>query len=396
MDKFLQKSSSIPNLSAKRPADGQVDSWRTLKRTALPNKEHNRPDSKITTANRFGSLPTDVQDDKAPKTSYEASATIKKSAHIPPIIMEIRSDWTHESIIKMITAYTKQFHLKYRGNNKVAIHCHSSEAHQSAKEGLRKVNASYVTYTRKDEKAFKIVIRGLPAFVEDQLVDELASLGFPGAKTIILKSSKSDGTDCPPFLVQLPVGTDLNKFRKIKYILNCSINMSKYKPNRSAGTQCFRCQAFGHSSKNCNMPARCVKCVEFHEVGKCNKTDRKEPAHCVNCKEDHPANYRQCVARLEYLKRIELKREESKSKLQSKFSKYADTRSSTTWANVVAGTKVLPGPSAPTTEKLSTDSSTDEMLSILKIIRNLKSDFANCSTIEDKVILILTHLGSYV
>ncbi|KAJ2937585.1 hypothetical protein O0L34_g12983 [Tuta absoluta] len=163
----------------------------------------------------------------------------------------------------------------------------------------------------------KVVIKGLPSYVEEELPLELQRMEFPGAKTtkIQIKSKNAGGTASanPMFLVQLQAGTDIVKFRKIKYLCHCVISIEKYKPKKTLGTQCFRCQSFGHSSSNCNMPPRCVKCTETHPTADCPKKDRTEPAQCCNCQKDHPANYSKCTTRVEYLQKIQQKKQPLKT-----------------------------------------------------------------------------------
>lgn len=79
--------------------------------------------------------------------------------------------------------------------------------------------------------------------------------------------------------------------------------------------QCYRCQRFGHSSTNCGMTPRCVKCLLSHESGKCflpkytslkeserieGQDEVKSPkASCVNCGNvSHPASWRGCPTHL--------------------------------------------------------------------------------------------------
>lgn len=97
----------------------------------------------------------------------------------------------------------------------------------------------YYTYTRKDEKTPKVVIKGLPAYTEKDLPDELKKLGFVGATVTKLKLNNE--APCPPYLVQLAEGSDVVKFRQIKYLFNCVITIEKFKPNLSSGRQCLSC-----------------------------------------------------------------------------------------------------------------------------------------------------------
>ncbi|KAJ8712282.1 hypothetical protein PYW07_005124 [Mythimna separata] len=279
MERYLQRSDSSGSLNSKRPATENADDWRKPKRPAV--SKHAKFDSTrdVPTRNTFEDLPVDGAEKNPSNEFYlKAIAKVKRTGHIPPIILDIKTDWTHEALKEKISKLTQRYHLQYRNGGKVAILCHTPDAHQAVKNGLRLQNASFVTFTRKDEKVPKTVIHGLPAYVEEDLPNELENLGFTGASVKPLKSRSGLINPCPPFLVQLQAGADILKFRQIKYLCNCVVTISKFKPNRSHGTQCFRCQDFGHASINCNKPPRCVKCIAPHATADCNKTDRTEPA----------------------------------------------------------------------------------------------------------------------
>ena len=52
----------------------------------------------------------------------------------------------------------------------------------------------------------------------------------------------------------------------------------------------------GHSSANCHLGYRCVKCAETHTPGQCKRTKSDESVpYCVKCKSNgHVASYRGC------------------------------------------------------------------------------------------------------
>ena len=60
--------------------------------------------------------------------------------------------------------------------------------------------------------------------------------------------------------------------------------------------QCYNCQGFGHSSKECKNTQKCVKCGEEHRLRDCESEIRK----CTNCTKenrmdtDHWANSFNC------------------------------------------------------------------------------------------------------
>ena len=59
------------------------------------------------------------------------------------------------------------------------------------------------------------------------------------------------------------------------------------------GPQCYNCQGFFHSAKDCHMAPACCKCAQRHSSRTCTKPFN-EPCTCINCGEAHPANFRQC------------------------------------------------------------------------------------------------------
>ncbi|XP_037300665.1 vegetative cell wall protein gp1-like [Manduca sexta] len=63
--------------------------------------------------------------------------------------------------------------------------------------------------------------------------------------------------------------------------------------------QCHNCQKYGHNSRGCRLPARCVKCLGEHGTSECprpkDRSQCTEPPSCTNCRQSgHPANYRGC------------------------------------------------------------------------------------------------------
>ena len=59
--------------------------------------------------------------------------------------------------------------------------------------------------------------------------------------------------------------------------------------------QCYNCQHFGHSAKNCQAKTKCVICGEGHSHKGCPNRAKKQPK-CANCKGPHVANYKGCPA----------------------------------------------------------------------------------------------------
>lgn len=254
----------------------------------------------------------------------------------------------------------------------------------------------------------KVVIKGLPTNLIDCLPAELESLGFAGTTATQVKLSKP--VQCPPVIIQLPTGTDMAKFKQIKYLANCVVVIERYKTSSKNCTQCYRCQGFGHASRNCNRPARCVKCSLAHPTSQCPKKGFIETARCCNCGQDHAANYSLCKERVKYLERIKTKRESFRNAIVK--STHVATKQSVpsqmfpvkaAGAPKCHNSQTLPSRVPPRTAppsedrtNMPQDTMTSEMLEILSTIKTLKKDYIKCDTFMDKVILILSHLGHYV
>lgn len=407
MEKYLVRSSSSGSLNTKRPRDDLNEEWRHPKRYASRTTAQNTLPG-LQDQNKFKGLP--VEDETSvPKTLLKEATSIKKTSHIPPITVCIEKSWTHQTIKDMVSKYTNRFHLQYRNGNKVAISCFSAEAHQAVKDGLRNDGISFITYTRKDEKTPKLVIRGLPESVEGDLSEQLGLLGFKTTSITKLKSKNKSYQPCPPFLIQLAPGVDLTELRKVKYLCDCVVKVEKFKPNHSQGTQCYRCQGFGHSSHNCNLPARCVKCTIQHKSSDCPKKEQETPARCCNCDGEHPANYRNCSARIKYLERLHARKDAQRKYvppilLPSRSKSIFQTNSYKSWADVAGLTtnkmkttvSVEPPRSESSVPLTNDDPACKEMLQILSAIQKLKSQFVKCTSPLEKVTLVLTYLGHYV
>lgn len=398
MDRFLTRTLSTGSLATKRPAEEDTN-WLQPNKTFRPAtlKAH-----RVNLTNSFSSLPhEDTGSSNAVGGHQSATFPPRKTDRIPPIFIDILPEWTHESIKNIISKYSRSYHLKYRGENKVAVNCDTAEAHQLVKDGLRSDNIAFHTFSRKDERPYKVVIRGLPPLIEEEAKAEFSTLGFPDVGISKLRRNQ-DTTNLfysPLYLAILPAGSDINQFRKIKRLCHCVVQLEKFKTRSAQCTQCYRCQKFGHASRNCNLSPRCVKCLELHETKDCPKTDKSTPAVCCNCNEEHPANFTKCPERLKYIENLK-KKVTIAQPPRNTMPSHVDGRS---WASVTGtlkaptlGESTRPIKPAQIQTGGNIDDSTVEMLNILCVLKSLKSKFVNCPTLMDKVILILSEMGQYV
>ena len=59
--------------------------------------------------------------------------------------------------------------------------------------------------------------------------------------------------------------------------------------------QCYNCQNFGPTAKNCKAKIKCVIFGEGHSHKGCRNREEQQPK-CANCKGPHVANYKGCPA----------------------------------------------------------------------------------------------------
>lgn len=193
----------------------------------------------------------------------------------------------------------------------------------------------HYTYTPKERKNINILIRGINhSYTPTEIVDELNSLNLENVNIVKCsefktKDSIRNGRSLDFFVLSLSHGSKIKQLIKIKYLVNQSIKFEKITKTDDC-LQCHRCQRFGHSSGNCSMTPRCVKCHQNHLTPDCNgmkqiKNTVVDAATgittyqllniptCINCgKEGHRADSRRCVARQNYLKNLDERREANK------------------------------------------------------------------------------------
>lgn len=247
-------------------------------------------------ANRFASLHMD--EDPVHGTT-QISNPLKRSAKSKPktspiIAYNINHKKLRDTLIsKKLTDYKiTNSHNPHRS----VIIPGSKSTRDATLELLRATEVNFYTYTPSEEKNITLLIKGIPVdfdatdinaeFVQLNLADKIVKISPLNNK----KLAKFNF-----FLLQLLPGTAIGDFLRIKYLLNTSVRIEKFR--RPDVIQCFRCQKIGHVASNCQMSFRCVKCAGEHSAADCPLTSNapKENLKCTLCLQNgHPANYRGC------------------------------------------------------------------------------------------------------
>lgn len=96
----------------------------------------------------------------------------------------------------------------------------------------------------------------------------------------------------PIIAVELPRQPDHFKIFEVTEL--CGILVTAETFRFQGTTQCYKCNRFGHTAKQCLSRARCLKCGKHHETRDCKLPVVKNPT-CINCNAvGHTAAWRQC------------------------------------------------------------------------------------------------------
>ncbi|KFM82060.1 Nucleic-acid-binding protein from transposon X-element, partial [Stegodyphus mimosarum] len=157
---------------------------------------------------------------------------------------------------------------------------------------MKKADIQYKTLDLQQDRPIKIVIRGLPAETEIEVIkNEVESMGFKVHRCVRLTAPHSKH---PMPLVYLQVLPHLfiDHLYTVHDMWGTEVSIEHYR-GRKGPTQCFRCRGFFHSLEVCTLQIHCVRCSGPHWASECTRPN-DIPATCCNCGGDHPANFRSC------------------------------------------------------------------------------------------------------
>lgn len=243
------------------------------------------------------------------KPAFQPATTSTTNKSSPPAIFAYFNN--HKDLISKLTDHLKNnnFIIYIRKEN-VKIQCLTNLEYQATMEFLKSSNINYYTFTPKDEKPTTLFIRNISNTYDSAEIIAAIKEKVPDINIISVKNLVKFN-----WLIQLKTKEDVKSMKSIRSLLGQGIRVENFKGKKQM--QCVKCQRYNHVAPNCNMPYRCVKCGDSHEVGKCT-IPKKEVNHevfavempdgtkttrigvqlkCANCSGDHAASYSKCPAR---------------------------------------------------------------------------------------------------
>ena len=140
-----------------------------------------------------------------------------------------------------------------------------------------------------------LAIKGVPTDITDDEFREFLNLNkISYAKADSLKS-KRDGRVLPIFQLEVSDADEAEALHSQNLMCNVTGIVYKVEEFRKpvSVTQCFNCQSFGHSSKNCRSKPKCLICGESHSHKGCLNKEARKPK-CANCMGPHVASHKGC------------------------------------------------------------------------------------------------------
>lgn len=281
----------------------------------------------IQTSNSFSGLPLDQ-----PDSDHHIPKPIPVSKP-PPIILYGIEDVNE--LTKLIETVSEKSHFKFRIVNKnlMRVLVDSADEYKKIIQLIREKGLIGHTFTRKDTKCYRIVIKNLHHTTpHNAIVEEIEATGNKVRGEIINARYGPNKNPTSTFFVNIEPSPNNKSVKDIKYIYHQHVKIEDPRKSKTI-VQCQRCQQYGHSKNNCMRPYRCVKCGEGHKTSECTKKDRNTPAKCALCSCDHPANYKGCIVYQEILARkinsSQKKSRQSEKTLPSSTDRNSDNTAST-------------------------------------------------------------------
>lgn len=271
-----QKANSIPSLPSSR--DSSLSSMRTVSHSNLP-----------TTL----SVPS-----PAP---IQQSKSVSINKLVKPIFVN-----TNVQVIKNLLiniSFSTKPTLQIRRDSSVQISCASTEDKDLLLNKLKSQQIGYYTFTDSLKKPVYYLMKGFYAADCAEVLKLIQESSVPAIKvTDFIRK-----TDYVIYIVHFNEPFNVNQLNHShRSIDGFLVKWEIMRKSNKKVTQCYNCQRWGHSSINCNLPSRCVKCTESHAKGACERKspDQEGSPKCVNCDGNHSANAKECPAFIQHINKL--------------------------------------------------------------------------------------------
>ncbi|GFU21961.1 nucleic-acid-binding protein from transposon X-element [Trichonephila clavipes] len=180
--------------------------------------------------------------------------------------------------------------------NYIKVQPATPDDHRDIVTHLENIQPEHYIIKRLADRPIKVVIKGLPVKTDVADIEaDLISQGFAVEKVAQLRKF-STKEPLPIFMVEVRRTETAGLIHDVKTVCYLCVTIDPFLKKPGA-TQCYNCNYFNHSSKNCRMTPRCLKCGKDHRTEDCTIAGKIEKPRCINCnQEGHVASLRSCMA----------------------------------------------------------------------------------------------------
>lgn len=250
----------------------------------------------------------DIEPTRANKNKCQQQVQEKKPLKPPPLIITDKSCKVDSILndnniskyqLKILSIGTKIFFDNDNDLNKISL-------------VLKQNNVDHFSHAPKDQKAYKVVLYGLPELPTEMIQEDLSSLNVR-TEQVIKMTVKNPNPHKALYLIHLNAKESTFKdIQKIKTICHTLVKWSKYKPRSKGPTQCRNCTMYGHGTRNCFRKSACSLCASNeHSQESCplrSLSKESTPLYkCSYCSShnmkavNHKANDINCPGRTAYI-----------------------------------------------------------------------------------------------
>lgn len=203
-----------------------------------------------------------------------------------------------EYIIELINKAGISSYLTKKISLGLKIICETTDIYDKIVSVLRSNKCQFFTHDHKNNKPFKVVLRGLDYKTDVDVKNELVNLGLKCIDVKCVKKTYDHYVDTI-YIVHFENGSiklhDLKK--KVRALFRTIVTWDYHRKIKNQPVQCHRCQMFGHGERGCNVIVRCANCAQKHKTIDCT-ADKIQRA---NCGERHKATDLKCSNRSKYI-----------------------------------------------------------------------------------------------
>lgn len=234
------------------------------------------------------------ESDVSTSTVTQRPAASPPKIRIPPIVISpaaVTSTWP--LFLMGIRDENIKFDAKFAGD-RLHLICETTDDFRLAQKFLTVKKVEFHTFAIEADVLVKATLRGLHHSTDCEVIKaELRAEGF--SPTYVAPMPRRQNGESHPvnsFFVTLQRTGTWAKLWSLTHLMGVRVSVTPFEPRRGL-PQCFRCQRYSHSSLNCNLAYRCVKCAGPHDAKKCSKPI-EDPPKCCNCNGNHVASWKGC------------------------------------------------------------------------------------------------------